>query len=91
VDWGSAAIDAFGIAGDIAFLFPGVGTAIWFASEVPEILTVGTGVDQLETGDPSSLAVDIGVIVAQGWRLLPEGGIVGNVAGLGFNFFEWSP
>ena len=90
VDWLDAGVDAFGIVGDAALLVPG-GQAIWAISEVPELLTIGRSFDQLEAGDPSGLVVDVGVTLAQGLRLLPEGGFVANIFGLGMNFLEFSP
>jgi hypothetical protein len=82
VDWVDVGIDVFGIIGDVAFLFPPGGTVIWFISEVPELLTVGKAWDQLETGDPSDVLVDLGVAAAQSAKLLPEGGSVANVFSL---------
>jgi hypothetical protein len=84
-------VDVFGLVGDVAFLVPGPGTVVWAISEIPEFLTLGKSWDALEMGDPSGVLIDTGVTLAQVWRLLPEGGWVGNLFGLGVNGLERTP
>jgi hypothetical protein len=87
-------VDLLGIAGDLALTFGGpLGLPAWFFTEIPEFMTIGRSFDQMETGDPAggvSVIVDVAITIAQVGRLFPEGGWVGNLAGIGLNFLEIS-
>jgi RHS repeat-associated protein len=86
VDWYDAGVDVFGIVGDVALVAaPGPGTVVWLASEFAELTSVGKQWDQLETGNPSDVLLDYGVIVAQDAKLLPQWGSAANIASLAVN------
>jgi hypothetical protein len=92
VDQAGAIIDSLGIAGDLAFLIPGPGTAAWLATEALELTTVTKAWDQLDAGgDPSGVIISTSIVIGQSFKLLPENGTFGNILSLWTNFVEVSP
>jgi len=86
IDKVDLAVDVLGIVGEAALVFGGpAGAAIWFFSEIPELMTIGKSLDQLESGDPSGVIGDTAITVAQSARLIPAAGWIGNLAGIAMN------
>jgi RHS repeat-associated protein len=83
-----AVVDIVGIGGDIAFLFPLYGTAIWGGSEMVELWDWGRKWHKFEAGDPWDVVNEIVVQGLQAAKFLPEGGWVGNVLSLTGNLLQ---
>ncbi|MBI3159411.1 MAG: hypothetical protein HYZ26_07420 [Chloroflexi bacterium] len=86
IDWLGLGIDVFGIGGDIALgLNPIIGAPIWFASEIPEFLTIGSDFDALDMQEGDSVVsvlLGLGTTLAQELKLVPEVGSLGNAVSI---------
>jgi hypothetical protein len=89
-----AVVDIIGIGGDVAFLAPGIGIALWGASEMVEMWDWGRKWHKFEAGDPWDVVNEVVVQGLQAAKFLPEGGWVGNVLSLTGSLiqgWEYSP